>query len=79
VLSACGVAGGLTYEFVKWHTSNSNPYAHAKVVDNKFYRKKWDNICIEEMHWALGMIMTMRLIHIRYGGIKEYFIPSKKV
>ena len=35
VLSACEVAGGFTYEFMKQLTANSNAYACAKVVDNK--------------------------------------------
>jgi hypothetical protein len=64
---------------VKWLTANSNACTRAKVVDNKFYGKKWDNICMEEMLWTSGMIMKMSLINIQYGGIWEYFIPTKKI
>ena len=33
----------------------------------------------EEMFWTLGMITKMSLVHIRYGGIKEYFTPTRMV
>ena len=31
------------------------------------------------MYRTFGMILEMSLVHIRYGGIKEYFIPTKKI
>jgi hypothetical protein len=64
---------------VKWFTADSNAYAHTKVVDNKFYGKRRENIKVEEKFWTLGVIMKMSLVQIRYGGIKEYFIPTRKV
>jgi hypothetical protein len=31
------------------------------------------------MYWTLGMFMKMNLVNIRYGGIRNYFIPIKTV
>jgi hypothetical protein len=30
------------------------------------------------MFWTLGMNMKISLVQIRYGGLKDYFIPTKK-
>jgi hypothetical protein len=78
-LDACRAAGGLTYKFVKQLTANSNAYPCTKVVNTKFFGKRWENTKVEEKFWTLGMIMKISLVQIRYSGIKEYFIPTRKV
>jgi hypothetical protein len=79
VLGTYGHTGGFSYDLIKKITTNSNSYAWSKVVNNKFYGSKWENIWFEEMYWALGMIMIMSLVHIGFGGIKQYFNQINKM
>ena len=60
--------------------ANTNANICSKLKDdNKFYGSLWENIRVEEMYWIFGMIFKMSLVHIWYAGIKEYFIPTKKI
>jgi hypothetical protein len=79
VLEACSVAGGLSYDLIKRITAHTNASVRSKLIGYSFYGKEWRNIRVEEMYWTLGMILKMSLINFHFGGIKNYFVPLKRV
>ncbi len=79
VMGACAVAGGFSYDLIKRITAHTNASVRSKLVGYSFYGKEWRNIRVEEMYWTLGMILKMSLINFNFGGIRNYFIPMKKV
>ena len=61
---------------MKHITTNSNAYAHSKLVSGKFVGSPWRNIAVEEMYHASDIILKMSIDNHQLGGINAYFSPA---
>ncbi len=79
-LEACGVCGGMDFEFFKRLTANSNEYGRNNMDHRGYFGgSKWKNISTQEMIRWHGVILKMSIDNRKIGGYESYFSPPEKI
>ena len=75
--------GGLSYNFFKGLTANSNEYARKNGTDMDgrivFAGLAWKNITVKEMIRFHGMVLKMSIDDRKLGGYEAYFTEGMSI